>query len=129
MKYRFGFVTNSSSSSFIVAHKLTNPDELENVPEAVKIVFKTIYNSYFYDTVNTPEKAEKFILDTYGYEKLAEALEDDADFISPLIEKVKKKIKEGYNISEFIYRYYDETGPAMLEVLEKEGLAEILQRI
>ena len=29
MKYRVGFVTNSSSSSYIVAHKLVKVDKLE----------------------------------------------------------------------------------------------------
>ena len=127
MKYRIGFVTNSSSSGFIIAHKPTNPEELEKVPELIKASFKTILDTYFFYTANTLEDAEKFLLDLLGYENREEALEDE--FAAELFNKIKKKVEEGYSISEFMYSYYDETGPALLQALKEEGLAEILESI
>lgn len=129
MKYRVGFVTNSSSSSYIVAHKLVKVDKLEGLPEPVKTAYNYIFDSYFYDTVSELKGVKEFISNVYGYDNFEEALEDDKEFISSVYELMKEKIEEGFSISEFVYNYGDEVGPGIILELEKKGYATIIKGI
>ena len=129
MKYRVGFVTNSSSSSYIVAHKLVKVDKLEGLSEPVKTAYNYIFDSYFYDTVSELKGVKEFISNVYGYDNFEEALEDDKEFISSVYELMKEKIEEGFSISEFVYNYGDEVGPGIILELEKKGDATIIKGI
>jgi len=129
MKYRLGFVTNSSSSGFIVAHKLMDVAELKGIPEEAKIILESFYDSYFSNTVKTEEEIEQYIKDVYGYDSLEEALDYDREYITRIIETLKKKIQEGYVVSEFWYEYGDMVGPRIIETLVRKGYAEVLENM
>lgn len=119
-----------SSSSFLVAHKLANANinELE-VPEEVKIVYESFIDSYFCNTISEIEDIEQYMIDTYGYTNLEEAINFDRERVTKIYNLFKKKLEEGYSISEFWYEDGDTVGPSIIEKLVISGYAEILENI
>lgn len=117
MKIRKGFVTNSSSSSFIIAIK----NNLEE--ESMKVFL----DNMFKDSCSDKEKYEKDILWNYGYNSVEELKEDS--YIYKEYQKSIKAIEEGYSIvCESVEYDAVEQFDTMITALEKAGVAKILEK-
>mgnify|MGYP000859610121 CR=1 FL=1 len=124
MKYRVGFVTNSSSSSYIVAHKLQ--ESQGDLPEVVKSVYDAVIQLFLDDIVLSENDLERFIRDNYGYSSIDEAFEDEE--MKKEYEKFLNLLKEGYFISSIEVDYYDSYLKHLLEVLEEKGCLRVVKR-
>ena len=98
MKYRKGFVTNSSSTSYTIAIKKENetlPKEIEQLLlEWAKI---ELLNSS--DTISNIEELNSYFIDKYRYRKditLEEILKNEDE--KEEYEKLKEKIENGFII-------------------------------
>lgn len=95
MKYRNSFVTNSSSSSYIIAVKKENDELPKDIQEKlVEWAKNEIFNG---NKISTMEELEKFIIDEYGYrnQTLEEILNDD-EYAKNNYEELKEKIQNGF---------------------------------
>ena len=93
MKIRNGFVSNSSSSSFIVAVK-------DEESAKTKIQIEVDLSKYASDTIKTIEELDSYVLDNYAgnEENISEFLESTEDYIkeeyAKMIAEQDKKVKE-----------------------------------
>jgi hypothetical protein len=69
MKTRNGFVSNSSSSSFIIA--------AESEMQEIQITIKANLKDLIQETIKTEEDIKNYIEDYWGYSTYEEAAEDD----------------------------------------------------
>lgn len=95
MKYRNSFVTNSSSSSYIIAVKKENGELPKDIQEKlVEWAKNEIFNG---NKISTMEELEKFIIEEYGYsnKSLEELIKEDED-VEGIYENLKEKIQNGF---------------------------------
>ena len=94
MKVRSGFVSNSSSSSFIVA------SDSDDLTATVKINLKSLIRRVF----STKEDVLKFYFHDYGYESMEEFQEDTSTYktYEAIIKAIEsgKKVYQGLASSE-----------------------------
>ena len=114
MKIRNGFVSNSSSSSFIIAAK----------DEPLKVVMEVDLNS-FSDKITTKQELEYKIKSTYGWDKatLKEIFEDDE-----WLEENYIKALEAIEAGKIIYwgsASYNETNDPIEFMIGNGGLSNI----
>lgn len=95
MKYRNSFVTNSSSSSYIIAVKKENDELPQDIQE--KLIEWAKNEIFAGNKISTMEELEKFIIDEYGYrnQTLEEILNDD-EYAKNNYEELKEKIEKGF---------------------------------
>ena len=120
MKTRNGFVSNSSSSSFIVATKskpMLSMNGKEIPVDAIvpdgQIVNKGMSRDQFLKYLN-----HEYCYIDEGDENFEQALFDDVSFA----EKAVKYHDMGYNIMCYWIDYNDETGVKLIENMIKYGL-------
>lgn len=111
MKIRTDFVTNSSSSSYLVAYKLL-PDFDEqtlNTYPALKNLIK-LYNILInssYDNIFNEEDWNTSLLENYGYNSIEEMLKEE-DYPIDHYNEIISYLKAGFHIACFNVDYNDE---------------------
>lgn len=132
MKVRRDFVTNSSSSSYVIAYRsLPEFDEetLEKYPfleNYGKLIEKVLFTAGDNDTTEgevarTKEEYDKWFLNRYGWINftLEELLEDD-QWLRERYEKAIEYLKKGFNILSKDVDYNDEYCENMLRELAND---------
>jgi len=112
VKYRSGFVTNSSSSSYIVAYKNTEKN-------------KELTESFFDYKYKTKENLAKCILKFFGCHTLEEALKNEQ--AKKYYDRMAKFIRKGYVVAEKRIDFYDCDTQEQLELLIKNGNAVLIE--
>lgn len=134
MKVRLDFVTNSSSSSYLIAFKDSNifDEETLNKYPFLKL-FPNIINTIMdmesgYDTTaayvyETKEDYEQYLLDNYGYTKtrtIKDLIEGDS-YVRNRYEKAVEYLSKGYKIAEKDIGYNDESLVQIIKALANDN--------
>lgn len=124
MKIRTDFVTNSSSSSFIIAVKdVVKEPDFENIPAWAKKLIKNYFvmitrsDSSDRDIIYTVEELEKYFYDNYGAG--AEEIKK-VSWMKGRFKEMKKAIESGYSVCDISVDYGDEIGNAFFAGLPKK---------
>lgn len=128
MKIRFDFVTNSSSSSYVLAYKgLDTPHpSIKSLNKMIEIV---LFSDGGYETtrgekVRTMDELDSYMVDTYGYSDLntIDKLLAADSYAKKIHTKCVKALNEGYTILFKDVGYSDETLSALLHDIANENI-------
>ena len=134
MKVRLDFVTNSSSSSYLIAFKDSNifDEETLNKYPFLKLfpnIIETIMDMESgYDTTaayvyETKEDYEQYLLDNYAYTKtrtIKDLIEGDS-YVRNRYEKAVEYLSKGYKIAEKDIGYNDESLIQIIKALANDN--------
>lgn len=112
MKIRNGFVTNSSSSSYIIGFKTGIENEENKESEIIKN-YIDILDAIFpkENTCSTIEELNNDFLDKYSYKDIntIEKILDDDEYLHDKYNELKKHIENGYYICCFEIKNSDKS--------------------
>ena len=128
MKIRSDFVTNSSSSSYVIAYKgldTTHPS-IKSLNKMIEIV---LFSDGGYETtrgekVRTIDELDSYMVDTYGYSDLntIDKLLSADSYAKKIHTECVKALNEGYTILFKDIGYSDETLSALLHDIANEDI-------
>lgn len=128
MKVREDFVTNSSSSSYVIAYKgLDTPHpSIKSLNKMIEIV---LFSDGGYETtrgekVRTIDELDSYMVDTYGYSDLntIDKLLSADSYTKKIHTECVKALNEGYTILFKDVGYSDETLSALLHDIANEDI-------
>lgn len=128
MKIRSDFVTNSSSSSYVIAYKgLDTPHpSIKSLNKMIEIV---LFSDGGYETtrgekVRTIDELDSYMVDTYGYSDLntIDKLLSADSYTKKIHTECVKALNEGYTILFKDVGYSDETLSALLHNIANEDI-------
>lgn len=128
MKIRSDFVTNSSSSSYVIAYKgLDTPHpSIKSLNKMIEIV---LFSDGGYETtrgekVRTIDELDSYMVDTYGYSDLntIDKLLSADSYTKKIHTECVKALNEGYTILFKDIGYSDETLSALLHDIANEDI-------
>lgn len=128
MKIRSDFVTNSSSSSYVLAYKgLDTPHpSIKFLNKMIEIV---LFSDGGYETtrgekVRTIDELDSYMVDTYGYSDLntIDKLLSADSYAKKIHTECVKALNEGYTILFKDVGYSDETLSALLHDIANEDI-------
>lgn len=128
MKIRSDFVTNSSSSSYVIAYKgLDTPHpSIKSLNKMIEIV---LFSDGGYETtrgekVRTIDELDSYMVDTYGYSDLntIDKLLSADSYAKKIHTECVKALNEGYTILFKDVGYSDETLSALLHDIANENI-------
>lgn len=120
MKIRNDFVTNSSSSSFIIGIKSNTEDSSMNTFLKEMFEGEDVFGS-------TKEEIEAYLLYDYGYDSINE-LRACSDYLSEMYSKCLEAINNNMKVVR-VSAEYDAVGnmTTMINALEKAGVAKLIE--
>lgn len=128
MKIRSNFVTNSSSSSYVIAYKgLDTPHpSIKSLNKMIEIV---LFSDGGYETtrgekVRTIDELDSYMVDTYGYSDLntIDKLLAADSYAKKIHTECVKALNDGYTILFKDVGYSDETLSALLHDIANEDI-------
>lgn len=128
MKIRSDFVTNSSSSSYVIAYKgLDTPHpSIKSLNKMIEIV---LFSDGGYETtrgekVRTIDELDSYMVDTYGYSDLntIDKLLSADSYAKKIHTECVKALNEGHTILFKDVGYSDETLSALLHDIANEDI-------
>jgi hypothetical protein len=128
MKIRSDFVTNSSSSSYVIAYKgLDTPHpSIKSLNKMIEIV---LFSDGGYETtrgekVRTIDELDSYMVDTYGYSDLntIDKLLSADSYSKKIHTECVKALNDGYTILFKDVGYSDETLSALLHDIANEDI-------
>ena len=128
MKIRSDFVTNSSSSSYVIAYKgLDTPHpSIKSLNKMIEIV---LFSDGGYETtrgekVRTIDELDSYMVDTYGYSDLntIDKLLSADSYAKKIHTECVMALNEGYTILFKDVGYSDETLSALLHNIANEDI-------
>lgn len=131
MKFRMGFVTNSSSSSYVIAIKDIAIDQelIDQLPKFAQNVIKSYQKIMSQDAeciITNEEELVEYFLRWEDYETIEEYL-DDYDYRRSTYKEWLEKLNQGYAIAVHDVDYHDESKVSMFRALEDDEQIIILE--
>lgn len=128
MKIRSDFVTNSSSSSYVLAYKGLNTPH-PSIKSLNKMIEIVLFSDGGYETtrgekVRTIDELDSYMVDTYGYSDLntIDKLLAADSYAKKIHTECVKALNDGYTILFKDVGYSDETLSALLHDIANEDI-------
>lgn len=141
MKIREDFVTNSSSSSYVIAYKASpNFDEetirrypilkgFTTVLESVLLAANDYGDTTEGEQIKTVEELDKYFVGCYGYGEIntLPRILDDDHYLKEHYDKCSKLLNDGYNIVFKQVDYNDSTFDSIIRnLVNTDGIVQII---